>query len=149
MDVNIWSRYHPSMVLWSLSNEILWPHSVESSSYFRLKRFNGWRLWTTWFHQDRISTCRVTLDLQGTPGTPRISLATMPCICNFGKRQCIGTAVNAGSSCNTASVPVSAVCRENLQSKTGTYFSCFHRSDYSLDALEMKPVSSSVKWTSD
>jgi hypothetical protein len=24
------------MVLWSLSNEILWPHSVESSSYFRL-----------------------------------------------------------------------------------------------------------------
>jgi hypothetical protein len=34
--VNIWSRYHPSMVLWSLSNESLWPHSVESSSYFRL-----------------------------------------------------------------------------------------------------------------
>jgi hypothetical protein len=32
MDVNIWSRYHPSMVLWSLSNEILWPHSVESSA---------------------------------------------------------------------------------------------------------------------
>jgi hypothetical protein len=30
------SRYHPSMVLWSVSNEILWPHSVESSSYFRL-----------------------------------------------------------------------------------------------------------------
>jgi hypothetical protein len=30
-------RYsHPSMVLWSLSNEILWPHSVESSSYFSL-----------------------------------------------------------------------------------------------------------------
>jgi hypothetical protein len=29
MDVNI-------VVLWSLSNEILWPHSVESSSYFRL-----------------------------------------------------------------------------------------------------------------
>jgi hypothetical protein len=29
-------QYHPSMVLWSLSNEILWPHSVESSSYFRL-----------------------------------------------------------------------------------------------------------------
>jgi hypothetical protein len=29
-------EYHPSMVLWSLSNEILWPHSVESSSYFRL-----------------------------------------------------------------------------------------------------------------
>jgi AAA+ ATPase superfamily predicted ATPase len=27
-------RYHPSMVLWSLSDEILWPHSVESS-YFR------------------------------------------------------------------------------------------------------------------
>jgi hypothetical protein len=25
-----------SMVLWSSSNEILWPHSVESSSYFRL-----------------------------------------------------------------------------------------------------------------
>jgi hypothetical protein len=24
------------MVLWSLSNEILWPHYVESSSYFRL-----------------------------------------------------------------------------------------------------------------
>jgi hypothetical protein len=24
------------MVLWSLSNEILWPYSVESSSYFRL-----------------------------------------------------------------------------------------------------------------
>jgi hypothetical protein len=24
------------MVLWSLSNEILWPHSVESSSYFSL-----------------------------------------------------------------------------------------------------------------
>jgi hypothetical protein len=24
------------MVLWSLSDEILWPHSVESSSYFRL-----------------------------------------------------------------------------------------------------------------
>jgi hypothetical protein len=34
MDVNIWSRYHPSTVLWSLSDEILWPHSVESSSYF-------------------------------------------------------------------------------------------------------------------
>jgi hypothetical protein len=27
---------HPPMVLWSLSNEILWPHSVESSSCFRL-----------------------------------------------------------------------------------------------------------------
>jgi hypothetical protein len=24
------------MVLWGLSDEILWPHSVESSSYFRL-----------------------------------------------------------------------------------------------------------------
>jgi hypothetical protein len=36
MDMYIRGRYHPSMVLWSLSNEILWPHSVESSSYFRL-----------------------------------------------------------------------------------------------------------------
>jgi hypothetical protein len=35
MHVDIWSRYHPSTVLWSLSDEILWPHSVESSSYFR------------------------------------------------------------------------------------------------------------------
>jgi hypothetical protein len=26
----MWSRYYPPMVLWSLSNEILWPHSVES-----------------------------------------------------------------------------------------------------------------------
>jgi hypothetical protein len=36
MDVYIWSRYHPPMVLCSLSNKILWPHSVEPSSYFRL-----------------------------------------------------------------------------------------------------------------
>jgi hypothetical protein len=33
MDVHIGGRYHPPMVLWSLSNEV---HSVESSSYLRL-----------------------------------------------------------------------------------------------------------------
>jgi hypothetical protein len=33
----IYLKHVPSsMVLWSLSDEILWPHSVESSSYFRL-----------------------------------------------------------------------------------------------------------------
>jgi hypothetical protein len=50
MDVNVWSRYHPSMVLWSLSNEILWPHSVESSSYWHAFKDYNMKSALIYFH---------------------------------------------------------------------------------------------------
>jgi hypothetical protein len=70
MDVYIWSRYHPPMVLWSLCNEILWRHSVESSSYFRflfcLARFLwsfAYVLMTSVTYGMLKSLCKVTFDM--------------------------------------------------------------------------------------
>jgi hypothetical protein len=57
MDVNIWSRYHPPRIFWSLSNEILWPHSVESSSYFRLIELISWVLFSPIASQMGFCSC--------------------------------------------------------------------------------------------
>jgi hypothetical protein len=103
-------------------------------------------------HDTMEAVCELqNFNLLSNFGSSRNTLRTKDfvSISNFGKRLSIGIAVNAGRLCNKASVPISAVCRENLQSKTDTYFSFFHRSDESLDPLEMKPVSCSVKRTND